>query len=339
MSQNLRGIAPLDWQALVTEALRRRKAEKLTQRQHAALAGVSIPTIVAFDRGERSLSLAKAFDILRVVGLINEPAGEGAQQAFRQEAFARWQSGIAKWPEHSPGRLSDGWYMFDYELVGDLKEIELHRFTDVLAQAVTHHTAEPSFWVPKREAIAPEVNEANGIIECWLSRRMAVVTASSLRDRTLVIFGGPLRQDGCSSSGAIGKTLQETFPPKTIFDVSLPIWRMGETLLHAARLAALLKRDGQTEITVRFRARYTGLLGRVLKAWTNPLVNLLIEGMAARSDEAVLEAIIPVADVETRLAENILPLAASLFERFGVRELPESLVRAEVARLLQKRMV
>jgi transcriptional regulator with XRE-family HTH domain len=81
MSQNIGLIAPLNWRALVNEALRRRKAEKLTQRRHAALASVSVPTIVAFDRGERTLSLAKAFDILRVVGLVDEPAEGGAQEA------------------------------------------------------------------------------------------------------------------------------------------------------------------------------------------------------------------------------------------------------------------
>ena len=79
MPKNLRGITPLNWTALVAEAIRRRKAEKLTQREHAALASVSIPTIVAFDRGEKTLTLAKAFDILRVVGLVEEPAGQGAQ--------------------------------------------------------------------------------------------------------------------------------------------------------------------------------------------------------------------------------------------------------------------
>ena len=103
MPQNPRGIAPLNWRALVEEALRRRKMERLTQRQHAALASVSIPTIVAFDRGERSLSLGKAFDILRVVGLIEEPTEDGAQQAFVQEAFARWRELTARLPENFSG--------------------------------------------------------------------------------------------------------------------------------------------------------------------------------------------------------------------------------------------
>ena len=45
MSETSRSLAPLNWDALVAEALRRRKAERLTQREHAALANVSVPTI------------------------------------------------------------------------------------------------------------------------------------------------------------------------------------------------------------------------------------------------------------------------------------------------------
>ncbi len=103
MLENPGRIGPLDWQGTVDEALRRRKAEKLTQREHAALASVSIPTIAAFDRGERTLSLAKAFDILRVVGLIEEGPGAGAQEIFVRDAFARWRSLTAKLPVDSPG--------------------------------------------------------------------------------------------------------------------------------------------------------------------------------------------------------------------------------------------
>jgi len=60
MRKNLREITPLNW-TLVTEAIRRRKAEKLTEREHAALASVSIPTTVAFE------SCATQQPILRVI--------------------------------------------------------------------------------------------------------------------------------------------------------------------------------------------------------------------------------------------------------------------------------
>lgn len=79
MPENTGNIAPLAWQRYVEEALRRRKAEGLTQKHHSALAGVSHPTMAAFERGETTLTLAKALDILRVVGLVDEPT-EGTRK-------------------------------------------------------------------------------------------------------------------------------------------------------------------------------------------------------------------------------------------------------------------
>jgi transcriptional regulator with XRE-family HTH domain len=329
VSQNSRGIAPLNWHALVAEALRRRKAEKLTQRQHAALASVSIPTIVAFDRGERTLSLAKAFDILRVVGLIDEPAEDGAQEAFVQEAFARWRDLTSKLPEDSPARFPHGWYRIDYALEGDLKEVELHKLQQILAQAELRLTGWPVFWVPTREDLA--AREVDGVVECWLPPRAHFDAAhcdfwrATPAGRMFLIRG--YQEDS-----------QETFPPATIFDSGLPIWRLGEALLHAARLAELLKQDENSTITVRFRALYTGLIGRVLKAWANPLTDLLVEGAAARSDEAMLEIVVPASAIEKDLAAHIFPLVASLYERFGVTGLTLDRLRAEVERLRKSRI-
>ena len=48
------------------------------------------------------------------------------------------------------------------------------------------------------------------------------------------------------------------------------------------------------------------------------MADRMIEGGAARSDEAMLETVVPVAEIETKLAEHLHPMIASLFERFGV---------------------
>jgi transcriptional regulator with XRE-family HTH domain len=327
MSENIGRVAPLNWRALVDEALRRRKAEKLTQRQHAALASVSVPTIVAFDRGERTLSLAKAFDILRVVGLMDEPAEDGAQEAFVQEAFARWRELTSKLPEDSPARFPHGWYRIDYALEGDLRQPELHELHEVLTKAELRLTGWPTFWVPTRQDLIPR--EVDGVIECWLSplTERAHFDAAAHCDfwraaptgRMFLIRG--YQEDS-----------QETFPPATIFDSGLPIWRLGEALLHAARLSELLKKEEGSAITVRFRALYSGLLGRILKAWANPLTDLLVEGAAARSDEAMLETTVPASTIEQDLASVLFPLMTSLYGRFGVTGLAPSRVQAEVER-------
>ncbi len=325
----------MNWRGLVDEAIRRRKAEKLTQREHASLASVSIPTIVSFDRGEESLTLAKAFDILRVVGLVERPSEQGAQEAFVQEAFKRWRDLTAKLPEDSAGRFPDGWYRIDYALEGDLKTVELHELQGLIDRAAVRHTGWPMFWIPQRAELAPR--EVDGVLECWLApvdtgvQRMQADPAhcdfwrAAPTGRMFLMRG--YQEDS-----------QETFAPRSIFDTTLVIWRLGEALLHAGNLAKLLARDSGEKIEVRFRALYTGLLGRKLSSWANPLADLLVEGAAARSDEAMIETRVPASEIERNLGQYLYPLVASLYERFGVTGLSVERVQAEVTRLQTSRV-
>jgi transcriptional regulator with XRE-family HTH domain len=332
MPENPREIAPLNWRTLVDETLRRRKAEKLTQREHAALANVSVPTMATFERGETTLTLAKALDILRVVGLVDELAGDGVQEAFVREAFTRWHSLSQQLPQDSPGRFRHGWYRFDYCLEGELKSPDLTAFKEILIKAVTRHTGWPPFRVPQRPDLAP--HEVDGTIECWL--------APSGHEGIDRIFNDAAHSDfwRAAPSGRLflisgyREDSQETFLPGTIMDTTLPMRRMGEALLHAEKLASLMRANDRAPPSIRFRALYSGLSGRVLRSWANPLNDLLVEGHAARSDEAALEAVISADGITVRLAEHLFPLVSSLYERFGVSGLSESRVKAEVDRLL-----
>ena len=336
MSETFAKLAPLHWQALVAEAIRRRKYEKLTQREHAALAGVSIPTIVAFDRGETTLTLSKAFDILRVVGLVEETVDGGTQGTFVQEAHARWRALTSTLPEDSPIRFPNGWYRIDYALKGNLRRVGLSELETILDKAELPHTGWPAFLVPRR-GFDTQVKEVNGCLECWYGDQANVVNrmgpdaahsdywCAAPAGRMVLIRG--YQEDS-----------QETFKPRTLFDPVLVIWRLGEALLHAARMSKLLAADQllsseEPGIQVHFRALYTGLSGRILRAWSNPMSELLIEGGAARSDEAMLEAIVPADKIEKTLAGLLTPMLFSLYERFGVTGLPMSRVEHEVERL------
>jgi len=331
MPENAGNIVPLAWQRLVEETLRRRKAEGLTQKEHSALAGVSHPTMAAFERGETTLTLAKALDILRIVGLVDEPDKGNKQSRFVRDAFERWRNLVAPLPQDSPARFPNGWYRIDYWLEGDLKTPELTAFERVLEKAVVRKTGWPPFWLPTRDTIQPR--EVDGLIECWIAPQGEDV-ARGLNDPAHCDFwraapsGRMFLIRGYQEDGV------ETFPAGTILDTTLPLWRMGEVLLHAERLASLLRKDAGSHITVHFRAMFTGLTGRVLRSWANPLSDLLVEGHAARGDEAVLEVSVPADDIEVRMAEYLLPLLASLYDRFGVAGLSLNRVDAEVQRLL-----
>jgi transcriptional regulator with XRE-family HTH domain len=328
MSENSERLT-LDWTALVAEAIRRRKAEGLTQKALAALAGVSAPTLIDFERAETTLSLGKAFDILRVLGLLAEPSGTGARENFVREAYARWRTLTETLSERSAARFPDGSYRIDYSLSGDLKRFELHQFLDLLPKAVPHHTGWPPFWVPTRPQIAPR--EVDGVIECWLAPEETGIERMG-EDPAHCDFwwaapaGHMFLLRGYQEDG------QETFPPGTLFDTMLAIWRLGETLIHAAKLARLMAKNLES-VTLDFRAIYSGLKGRELRSWANPLGGLLtVEGQHARSDEAVLELSAPAATIEDTLDDHVLALAAPLYERFGVA-LSKAFVANELARM------
>ena len=65
MERNIR----LNWQSLIEEAIKRRKEQHLTQEQLAVLAGVSKPTLNAFEQGKISITLENAIKILRMLGM------------------------------------------------------------------------------------------------------------------------------------------------------------------------------------------------------------------------------------------------------------------------------
>ena len=67
MERNLQ----LDWPSLVSEAIRRRKQQRLTQKDLALAAGVSKPTIVKFEN-QGNITLHAAFAILQTLGLLKQ---------------------------------------------------------------------------------------------------------------------------------------------------------------------------------------------------------------------------------------------------------------------------
>ncbi len=326
MFENSGEISPLNWPTLVAEAIRRRKAEKLTQRVHAALANVSVPTIIAFDRGELTLSLAKAFAILRVVGLVEEPSKEEAQDVFVREAFARWRELTSTLPDNSPGRFPAGWYKIDYAIEGDIKDIELHRFKDVLRQAEIRHTGWPMFLLPKRPEY--EAKEVDGVIECWLPPNADRPYTS---DAAHCDFWRVAPSGRAFLIRGYQEDAQETVPPGTILDVTMPIWRIAEAFLHAAQLAMVIAYNPE-DVTIRLRTHFTGLAGRDLRAWSSPGTPFY-GGGRSRSDEAILEGSATLATINANFVDSVLPLVSSLFERFGVMGTAATFVEAELVRM------
>ena len=72
MERNLQTDHQLDWREIVASAKRRRYEMKLTQRRLAAVAGVSLPTVVKFE-AEQDVRLSSALAILKILDMVPRP--------------------------------------------------------------------------------------------------------------------------------------------------------------------------------------------------------------------------------------------------------------------------
>jgi transcriptional regulator with XRE-family HTH domain len=318
---------PIDWRAVVDEAIWRRKQDGLSQRDFAALAGVSVPTLNSFEKGETSLRFDRVVAILDAVGLFVQPGPSGSLDGFIHSARQRWHELTGGLPDGDPALQPFGHSEQAYAFAQAGPELGLAELRDLLARAPAT-SGWPPFWVPSRAALRPIIRDRS--VECWLGKPDV--------DRA---FGDAAHSDfwqiGRGAEAYLQRGYQEDGPdlqPGAIFDVTLPIWRTAEVLIHASWLAAELGVGPTDEI--RFFARYTGLAGRRLLSWAKPLLAFPLgpgDAPRARTDSVDLETITTREQIDHALEEVTGRLLQPLYERFDGFQAPAELVAGQIEEL------
>ena len=252
-------------------------------------------------------------------------------EAWAGASRARWEELIQQLPEGAGPRLVHGRYSFVYEIIGEHRAVASGSFPEVLQASAVRHTGWPPFWFPTRQGIRPY--NFDGAVECWIGGD----TEERLVDRDpghsdfwrihpdgLAYLMRGYQEDGMD----VQEDGRRVIAPRTVFDLSLPVWRVGEALLHARSLANNLF-VGST--TIRFIATYEGLSGRTLDS-LNRMRNVR-EGRVARQDVITLETHVSSESIEANLPEIVHPLMAPLYALFDFFELPMSLVTDELGRM------
>lgn len=315
---------PMDWREVVDEARSRRTDEGLSQRALAELAGVSAPTVNSFEQGEIRINFASVVAILDALGMFVKPGPPDSLNAFEHAARRRWAELVTNLPAGHPSRQPRGHSEQAYAIEGVRPVQTLGKLRDLLAHAPKTSGWTP-FWVPTREGIRPSIQDR--VIECWLGRPDS--------DRA---FNDPAHSDfwqvARDGTAYLQRGYQEDgndLDPGTIFDLTLPIWRTGEVLLHAAWLARQLGADNGSE--VRFRGRYTGLEGRELQAWARRQLGLLDDRHRSRSATVDLIGKHSVVAIENNLPEVVHDILVPLYERFDGFDLTFRLVEDQIDEL------
>ena len=278
-------------------------------------------------------------DLIRLGG-----RGEDAAQHLQREVIAPLHQPLTvkppsqtlrRWHEESERRLHDlvrdsgnddpyayGSWSVSYRLRGVSREVTLVTFRDVLEQVKGNETGWPAWWAPGDDS-RPHV--ADGKIECWIGPH--VFTDPSHRDfwrgdpHGLLFLLRGFEEDGSF----------EGLSPGTALDLTLPVWRVGECLLHAERLAQALDAD-RIELAVTWQ----GLQGRQLRALANSN-RVMFGNLIAHEDTVTSHIEIEAAEVTNVLPDAVRVLVEPLYTAFDFFEPPQNLYREELGQLMGRK--
>lgn len=256
------------------------------------------------------------------------PPGE-AQNNFQRE-FALWiQDSKSRWETlvtqklsaEQPSRYSYGTWTASYSIEADFNPPTLASFLGILEKVKGHETGWPAWLILHGENTSPY--PYHGLIECWV------------KDGRV---GGPAHSDfwRASPSGQMFllRGYQEDEEPALagkIFDLILPVWRVGECLLHAERLA---KELGISSAQIAFQFSWNGLDNRLLKSWANSNVNhrrMMWGDFRARQNSVTTNIKVQSDQVSANLPQIVSSLTRELYETFDFFEPPPKMVEEELA--------
>jgi hypothetical protein len=244
---------------------------------------------------------------------------------FERAALERWNGLIRGLPEDDDARMLLGRYEISFQLLdvpaaasaGEL----VRRMT--LASQVKHTGWGPFVQLGRRE-FEPRI--VGGNVEAWLGQPMEdrVMRNSAHCDYWRANPSGLFFLLRGHDEDTI-----EGIEPGTIIDITLPIWRVGEALLYASRIARSYSENPRISV----RCHYRGLNNRRLGAVDQMRRFFMDDTRVCHDADVRLSTTASAAELDDNLIEVLHPLLVPLYERFRFFELPLELVRAEITRM------
>lgn len=247
-----------------------------------------------------------------------------ANLVFMEDCRARWLRLVEETPVTSGARMPNGYWEVGVTFLGDLEPpslVELDRRLRI-ADGVKH-TGWPTFLYMTRQPFAP--NPVDGGLQAWIYEP-GRDTEPAHSD-----FWRITRDGQAYMIRGHGEDELERIGAGSGFDISTPTWRIGEVILHVARLARQF--EGVTGFD--FTCRYTGMAGRHLVAiggrrWVH-------EGRVIHQDKYEGATTIELHQIPDELPEIVHGLLSPLYELFGLFELSRQLVSEELAEMHKNR--
>lgn len=214
---------------------------------------------------------------------------------------------------------AQGTWSASYRLIGIPQPPKLRTFMAILREVAGQETGWPPWWVPDSEDIRPQ--PVDGMIECWHSDT-SVFSDSAHADYWKADPQGRL----CLIRGYQEDSQRERLvpEPRLGFDLTLPVWRTGECLLHAERLAHRLD-----AASIQFMMRWTGIRGRKLASFAGDKRAMKPTRPAAQDDVVSFVEVGPD-EIAANLPGTVRQLVDPLYEIFDFFEPPDEIYENEL---------
>lgn len=272
-------------------------------------------------------SLLDAFRIIlqgQSLGPVS-PAQIDRLQQFRDQSLERWRHRIEKLSDDHPSRFVHGCYEQTYRIHDVAPVTGLTELRDRMRKA---SEVKLTGWGPfvflERKPIAPI--PAGDCLEAWIGN-----PADGVRDGRHADFWRAHPDGLFYELRSHDEDFTDKAVPGTALDLTIPIWRIGETLLYMARIATLFGEDPEISIFVEYR----GLMNRKMKSlfeW-----RYLSYDRECAVDSVVMKGQARASVIHENTVEVLLPLLAPLYEAFDFTPLTAELITHELAKFRNSR--
>ena len=242
------------------------------------------------------------------------------------ESMARWVQLIGELPADSYVRMPRGHYRISAILEG--VRVDLPQLRETIHRAAQHLTGWPPWWWPTREGIAPYID--GNVIECHIAAQEVHADAAH-SDFWRISTRGELFLVRGYIEDSLAREAHRPLAPGTVFDLTLPVWRIGECLLFIQRFATDL---GAQDSAVSVRCEWTGLRGRTLTVLSGR--RALFDDHRTRSDGYVATINVPVERISASLPEIVRELVNPLYALFDFFEPPAAMYAEELGRMQRR---
>ncbi len=250
------------------------------------------------------------------------PAEEDALLRWRDHGVERWREVVEGVPPENPASCSHGFCTIGYQLYGEVRPRRGQELIDMLRQAKVRHTGWPEWWVPGRQDIDPYPHGDN--IECWIARDGEVFHD----DPSHADFWHAHPEGRMFLLRGYAEDALDEIEPGSVFSLTTPVWRVGESLLHTSNVAAILAADDD-QAEVEIILQWTGLQGRRLKAIGS--TRILMDRWQSNQDAIETRGRFRAANLPDVLPEAVQELTLPLYESFAFFRPPAEMFAEELA--------